>query len=314
MTGAQRISSLARRRRTRRCSTWRATSGVEDTYHPTDVGVFFGEAEKTVPDPYFGGAGPERTGCIGCSSCFAGCPHGAKNTTNANYLYLAERAGAEVHPMTTVTDVRPLPDGGYAVTAQRSGAWLRKGRREFTAEQVVFSAAALGTQALLHKLRDTGRLPNLSSRLGELSRSNSEAMLMARSRTRTDFAQGVAITSSIHPEPNTHVEICHHGKGYNSLYLMFGPMIDGGPMRALRFLRLILTHPTTLLRALNVRRASERSVLLLVMQSLDNSLTSYRKRGRSPATRSATTSTCSTSRPPRTTSAARRWETTAVTA
>ena len=106
--------------------------GVEDTYHPTEVGVFFGEAGKTVPDPYFGGAGPERTGCIGVSSCFAGCPHGAKNTTTANYLYLAENAGADVHPMTTVTDLRPLPDGGYAVTTQRSGAWLRKGKREFT--------------------------------------------------------------------------------------------------------------------------------------------------------------------------------------
>jgi cholesterol oxidase len=254
--------------------------GVADTYHPTEVGVFFGEAGKTVPDPYFGGVGPERTGCIGCSKCFAGCPHGAKNTTNANYLYLAEKAGAEVHPMTTVTDLRPLPDGGYAVSTQRSGAWLRKGKREFTAEQVVFSAAALGTQALLHKLRDTGRLPNLSPRLGELSRSNSEAQVMARSRTRTDFAEGVAISSSIHPEPNTHFEACHHGKGYNSMYLMFGPMIDGGPRRALRFLRLIITRPMALLRSLNVRRASERSIFLLVMQSLDNSLTSYRKRGK----------------------------------
>ncbi|MBO0840102.1 MAG: GMC family oxidoreductase [Sciscionella sp.] len=254
--------------------------GVADTYHPTEVGVFFGEPGKTVPDPYFGGVGPERTGCIGCSRCFADCPHGAKNTTNANYLYLAEKAGAEVHPMTTVTDLRPLPDGGYAVTTQRSGALLRKGTREFTAEQVVFSAAAIGTQELLHKLRDTGRLPNLSPRLGELSRSNSEAMVMARSRTRSDFAQGVAISSSIHPEPNTHFEACHHGKGYNSLHLMFGPMIDGGPQRALRFLRLIVTHPLAYLRSLNVRRASERSIFLLVMQSLDNSLTSYRKRGR----------------------------------
>jgi cholesterol oxidase len=254
--------------------------GVEDTYHPTEVGVYFGEAGKTVPDPYFGGVGPERTGCIGCSSCFAGCRHGAKNTTNANYLYLAEKAGAEVHPMTTVTDLRPLPDGGYAVSTQRSGAWVRKKKREFTAEQVVFSAAALGTQDLLHKLKDTGRLPGLSPRLGELSRSNSEAQVMSRSRTRTDFAQGVAITSSIHPEPDTHFEIVHHGKGYNALFLMFGPMIDGGPRRVLRFLRHIVTRPMSLLRAVNVRRASEKSVMLLVMQSLDNSLTSYRKRGK----------------------------------
>jgi cholesterol oxidase len=254
--------------------------GVEETFHPTDVGVYFGEPGRTVPDPYFGGAGPERTGCVGCARCFTGCPHGAKNTTTTNYLYLAEKAGARVHPMTTVTDVAPLPDGGYTVATQRSGAWLRKGKREFTAEQVVFAAAARGTQELLHKLRDTGRLPNLSPRLGELSRSNSEAILVSASRTRTDFAQGVAITSSIHPEPNTHIEVCKYGEGQNMLFPQTAPMIDGGRARFLRFLLLVLTHPLVFLRSLNARRASERSVILLVMQSLDNSLTSYRKRGR----------------------------------
>ncbi|WP_405136674.1 GMC oxidoreductase [Nocardia sp. NBC_01388] len=253
--------------------------GVADTFHPTNVGVFFGEPGKTVPDPYFGGAGPERTGCIHCANCMTGCPHGAKNTTTTNYLYLAEQAGAQVHPMTTVTDLRPLSGGGYAVTTQRSGALIRKQRTDFTAEQVVFSAAARGTHQLLHKLRDTGRLPALSPRLGELTRTNSEAVLTATSRSRTDFAQGVAITSSIHPEPNTHIEVCHYGKGQNALFPMTTPMIDGGPLRWLRFLLLVLAHPLRLLRSINIRRASERSVILLVMQSLDNSLTSFGKKG-----------------------------------
>lgn len=253
--------------------------GVADTFHVTDVGVFFGEPGETVDDPYFGGAGPRRTGCTHCARCFTGCPHNAKNTTTTNYLYLAEQAGAEVHPLTTVTDVRPLSGGGYEVATERSDRRLRRRRRTFTAEQVVFSAAALGTQKLLHKLKDTGSLPNVSDRLGELSRTNSEAVLTAASRTRDDFAQGVAITSSIHPEPRTHVEVCRYGKGQNALFGITAPLVDGGPWRLLRFLLVLLRHPLQFLRSRIGYRASERGVILLVMQSLDNSLTSFRKHG-----------------------------------
>ncbi|MDV6012414.1 GMC family oxidoreductase [Haloechinothrix sp. LS1_15] len=252
--------------------------GVADTFHPTQVGVYFGEEGVTASDPYFGGAGPDRTGCVHCARCFTGCPYGAKNTTTMNYLYLAERAGAQVHPMRTVTDVRPLPGGGYEITAVRSGRLLRKQPRRLTAEQVVFAAAALGTQKLLHTLKDSGSLPALSPRLGELTRTNSEAILTASSRSRTDFSQGIAITSSIHPQPDTHIEVCHYGTGQNALFPLAAPMVDGGRMRALRFLLLILRHPKLFARSLDVRRASDRSVILLVMQSLDNSLTSFRTR------------------------------------
>ncbi len=253
--------------------------GVADTFHPTNVGVFFGEPGVEVDDPYFGGAGPRRSGCIHCAGCFVGCPHNAKNSTTTNYLYLAEQGGAEVHPLTTVNDVQPLPGGGYEVSTVRSDRWLRKGARRFTAEQVVFSAAALGTQKLLHQLKDSGSLPNVSARLGELSRTNSEAVLSMSSRSRYDFAQGVAITSSIHPEPNTHIEVCRYGKGQNALFPMTAPLVDGGRMRLLRFLLILLMHPMRFLRSLRIHRASERSVILLVMQSLDNSLTSFGKKG-----------------------------------
>jgi cholesterol oxidase len=256
-----------------------ADLGVADTFHHTDVGVFFGEPGVEVDDPYFGGAGPRRSGCIHCAGCFVGCPHNAKNSTTTNYLYLAEQGGAVVHPLTTVTDVRPLPSGGYSVSAVRSDRWLRKSPRMFTAEQVVFSAAALGTQKLLHQLKDTGSLPNISPRLGELSRTNSEAILTMTSRSRTDFAEGVAITSSIHPQPDTHIEVCRYGKGQNALFPLTAPLVDGGRMRFLRFLLVCLLHPAVFLRSLRVHRASERSVILLVMQSLDNSLTSFGKRG-----------------------------------
>ncbi|WP_203338354.1 GMC oxidoreductase [Nocardioides limicola] len=254
--------------------------GVADTFHRTQVGVFFNEGQEgaEVDDPYFGGAGPRRAGCIHCSECFTGCKHNAKNTTTTNYLHLAEAGGAEVHPLTTVTSVRPDGDG-YLIETQRSNGKLRKGRRTFRCEQVVFAAAALGTQKLLHRMRDEQILPHLSPRLGELTRSNSEAIIGVSSRSRDDFSQGVAITSSIHPEPQTHVEVCTYGKGQNSLFLQTVPMVDGGAFRFLRLLLTLLLHPIASLRTLNVRGASERSVILLVMQSLDNSLTSYLRRG-----------------------------------
>ncbi|MGW6334385.1 GMC oxidoreductase [Nocardia rhamnosiphila] len=255
--------------------------GVGETFHPTDVGVFFNEDDPgtEVDDPYFGGAGPRRSGCVHCARCLTGCPHNAKNTTTTNYLFLAEQAGATVHPLTAATAVRPLPDGGYAVDTARPDRWIRKRKRTFTAEQVVFAGAALGTQQLLHRMRDRGVLPRLSPRLGELTRSNSEAILAVVSRSRRDFAAGVAITSSIHPEPNTHIEVCHYGKGQNALFPLSAPVIDGGAFRFLRFLLAAVAHPVVFLRSFNARHASERSVILLVMQSLDNSLTSFLRRG-----------------------------------
>jgi cholesterol oxidase len=253
--------------------------GVGDTFHHTEVGVFFGEPGVTVPDPYFGGVGPERAGCIHCAQCFTGCPNNAKNSTTKNYLYLAEQLGAEVFPLTTVTDVRPRAGGGYDVDMARSGALVRKQKKTFTAEQVVFAAAALGTQKLLHQLKDTGRLPNVSARLGELSRTNSEAVLTAASRTRKDFATGVAITSSFHPEAQTHVEVCRYGPGSNAISSLVAPLVDGGPMRAARFVWTCLRHPIVYARSVWIRGASDRGVILLVMQALDNSLTSYRKKG-----------------------------------
>lgn len=253
--------------------------GVRDSFRPTNVGVFFGEPGRIVADPYFGGVGPDRAGCVFCTRCLTGCPNNAKNTTETNYLYLAELAGARIHPMTTVEDVRPQVGGGYVVTTVQTGRWLRKRRTTRTAEQVVFSAAALGTQKLLHKLKDSGALPAISPRLGELTRTNSEAIVHAAARHPAGFAQGVSITSSIHPNPQTHVEACHYGKGSNAMYLLTAPLIDGAHLRLLRFLMFCVRHPLTVLRSLWIRRASERTISLLVMQTVDNSLTTYRRRG-----------------------------------
>src|SRR3954451_7371857 len=133
--------------------------GVADTYRPTPVGVYFGQSGV---DPYFGGAGPARDGCRHCGACMTGCRYNAKNTLVKNYLYLAERAGAQVYPLTTVVGIRPREQGGYEVATVRTGAWPRRGRQTLTADQVVLAAGTLGTQRLLHAAKDTGALPNLS--------------------------------------------------------------------------------------------------------------------------------------------------------
>ncbi|MFG3521590.1 GMC oxidoreductase [Nocardia nova] len=258
--------------------------GVGDTFVQTPVGVFFGEPGKTVDDPYFGGVGPQRTGCLECGECMTGCRHGAKNTLVKNYLYLAEQAGAQVLPLTTVTAVRPLPDGSWQVDTRRTGAKIRRSPASYTAGHVVLAAGTRGTQKLLFDMRDKGILPQLSPRLGELTRTNSESILGAATPTvdpDRDFTRGVAITSSIHPTPDTHIEPVRYGKGSNSMGLLQTLMVDGGGRipRWLRFLLEVLRHPLTLLRMLSVRNWSERTVISLVMQHLDNSITTYTKRG-----------------------------------
>ncbi|GAB2993858.1 GMC family oxidoreductase [Amycolatopsis acidiphila] len=254
--------------------------GVRDTYHPTQVGVFFGDRPgEQEPDPFFGGLGPARSACTHCGECMTGCRHNAKNTLVKNYLYLAERAGATVHALTTVTDVRPLPGGGFAVHTKRTGG-RAKGR--FTAGQVVFSAAALGTQRLLHRLRDRGSLPAVSDRLGTLSRTNSEAVLAAKARGGdVDYSEGVSITSSMHPDAHTHVESVRYGHGSNLMGLLMTVLVDAqeGRARWRLGLRELARHRRDLRRLLNPRHWSERTIALLVMQSLDNSLTTYTRRG-----------------------------------
>ncbi|MEV8461285.1 MULTISPECIES: GMC family oxidoreductase N-terminal domain-containing protein [Streptomyces] len=274
--------------------------GCGDTFHMAPVGVFFGDGEdaegtarakpgEQVPDPYFGGVGPARKACTECGECMTGCRHGAKNTLNENYLYLAEKAGAKVHPLTTVVSVTGDSRGGYAVTTVPTDD-RRKGRgRTFTARRVILAAGTYGTQTLLHRMKATGQLPYLSSRLGELTRTNSEALAGAQTDDRryrratgapkADFTRGVAITSSIHPDENTHIEPVRYGKGSNSmgsLSILQVPYAEGRS-RVGAWLANAARHPLLVLRSLSNRRWSERTIIGLVMQSLDNSLTTYLK-------------------------------------
>ncbi|MFB4305780.1 GMC oxidoreductase [Actinomadura sp. GTD37] len=262
--------------------------GKGDTFVKTPVGVYFGRGGGIESaDPYFGGAGPRRRGCLECGECMVGCRHGAKNMLTENYLYLAEKAGARVMPLSRVTSVRPLPGGGYEVDIVRTGSFGRN-RKTLTSGQVVFAAGTYGTQKLLHKLRTTGALPHLSARLGALTRTNSEAILGGGRRNGSpgaDFSEGVAITSSFHPAPDTHVEPVRYGRGSNLLAGLQTLLIDGDRPgerhrpRILKFAREVVRRPRDVVQLLDVRHWSERTVIALVMQTRDNSITLRPKKG-----------------------------------
>ncbi|MFD6418742.1 GMC oxidoreductase [Streptomyces sp. NPDC060194] len=299
--------------------------GVGDTFHMAPVGVFFGDGDDAaadgsgprvrpgvqVSDPYFGGAGPARTACTECGSCMTGCRQGAKNTLTENYLYLAERAGAVVRPMTTVTGVREHPSGeGFEVLTVPTGRSASKGRGRarrgsasragarrgggsgatvLRARHVVVAAGTYGTQTLLHSMKAAGHLPRLSDRLGELTRTNSEALVGSQTTDRryrakhgvdrVDFTRGVAITSSVHPDADTHIEPVRYGKGSNAMGGLSILQVPFGAHRVRGWLAGMARHPLLAARSLSNRRWSERTIIGLVMQSVDNSLTTYLKPG-----------------------------------
>jgi cholesterol oxidase len=266
--------------------------GRGQSFTETDVGVFFGEPGKTVPDPFFGGEGPDRTGCNHCGGCMVGCRHGAKNTLDRNYLYLAEKRGAQVHPERRVTRVEPLPGGGYRVTTERSTAWLRKDRRTFTARGVVFSAGVLGTVDLLLKCKEEGALPKLSDKLGDIVRTNSEAILgVTVPNPKEALNEGVAIGSSMELDDHTHMEPVRYPTGSDALALITTPLTDGGPglPRWMRWVGEMFRHPIANVRGM-LPGWARKTVILLVMQTIDSHM--RMRRGRwwaSPFSRSLKT-------------------------
>ena len=262
--------------------------GVGETFHPTPVGVFFGGPGEThhdtIKDPYFGGVGPDRVPCQACGECMTGCRHNSKNTLVKNYLYLAEQAGARVMPLSTVTRIRPRAGGGYDVTLKFTKARRATARstRTLSAEQVIVAAASLGTQRLLHKMKDEGHLPGLSDRLGHLSRTNSESILgaIAPVDSKIDYSRGVAITSSFHPDEHTHIEPVRYGKGSNFMSMMQTVLTDGeGPEpRWRKWLKEMWAQKANIRELYDFKHWSERTVIALVMQTVDNSITTFTKK------------------------------------
>lgn len=254
--------------------------GTTATFQPTDVGTFFGVPGKTVPDPYFGGEGPDRTGCLQCGGCMVGCRHGAKNTLVKNYLYFAEKWGAQVWPETEVRDVRPLPphqpDGArYEVVYRRSTRVLANPEKVVRARNVIFSAGALGTLRLLFRCRDVTRsLPRISKRLGDMVRTNSEALLGSSARDlKTNYSEGIAITSIFHADDVTTIEPVRYPAGSSLMRFLSGPLVDQDlsiPARLAKTLIQIFTRPIDFAKTHILPGWAQRTTILLVMQTEDN--------------------------------------------
>ncbi len=254
--------------------------GRGHTFHRATVGVYFGKPGERVADPFFGGEGPERAGCIRCGACMVGCRHDAKNTLDKNYLYLAEKRGVTIHPETRVVDIRPREGGGYVVTVEDSTG-LFKRRREIHSRGVVVSAGSFGTVDLLLRCRERGSLPRVSNMLGNFVRTNSEALLAVRSRRKdVDYSKGIAISAGAFVDEKTHIEIVRYPAGSDAMALLATLFTEGGagPPRWLRWIGNVIRRPWELFRVLLPFGWAKRTAILLVMQPVDNYLRYVRRR------------------------------------
>jgi len=247
--------------------------GRENSFQPTRVGIFFGEPGVPVPDPYFGGEGPPRTGCDYRGACMVGCRTGAKNSLDKNYLYFGEKLGVKIVPETTVVRVEAIEEGGYAVVTRKAIGWFTRGRRVTTARGVIFAAGALGTTKLLFESKRTGGLPGISDHLGKLSRTNSQVIVGARSQDRrAKYCEGIAIGSSVYLDEVTHIEAVRYPEGSDAMFWLSTLLTDGGSRigRPFKHLWNCLTHPLSFLRSRSPFGWAKQTVVLLVMQAVDN--------------------------------------------
>ncbi len=260
---------------------------MSQTFRATEVGAYFGDPNQSVPDPYFGGEGPARAGCRHCGGCMVGCRYNAKNTLPKNYLYFAEKNGAKIISEAEVVDIKPLtlstsPNGrgggvrdGYVIEFKSSTRFLNGHRQRVQARRVILSAGVMGTIKLLLNLRDVKKsLPNLSPRLGDMVRTNSEALLGSVARkSDVNYSEGIAISSIYNHDEITRVEPVRYPDGSSLMRFLAAPLIDTDvsvPIRLLRFLGWAVTHPIDFLRALVLPGWAHNVTILLVMQHADN--------------------------------------------
>jgi cholesterol oxidase len=243
----------------------------QDTFHINDVGVFYENSGKTVPDPFFNGEGPERVGCTRCGACMVGCRDGGKNTLDKNYLYLAENLGVDIIPETEVTQVLNRGEGYRIVTRKSTG--FRHPIDTYEAKGVILAGGVMGTVKLLLKSKASGDLPHLSSKLGDLVRTNSEALIGIKTNKKdVNYSKEIAITSGIYPDKDTHIEVVRYPKGSDAMAMLTTLLVGGGGRipRPLRFLLTVIRHPLKALEALNPFQWAHRTAILLVMQTVDN--------------------------------------------
>jgi cholesterol oxidase len=260
-----------------------AERGTPDAFEKPHVAVFMGEPGKTVPDPYFGGEGPERTGCVRCGSCMTGCRHGAKNTLDKNYLYFARKRGLSLQADTEVIHVAPREGGGYRIRALSGKRYFSRTPAEFHAKNVIFSGGALGTNSLLLRLKaDATALPKISEQVGRRVRTNSESLICVTvPGTRDDHSQGIAINSLLQTDEHSHLEMVRYGKGSGFFRaIVTAPHVRGrtGFLMLFRMLIATLLHPILTLRALLVSDWARSTMILLYMRTTEGTLRFVRGR------------------------------------
>ena len=272
-------------------------TNCEQDFEPTKVGVFFGQAEEVVSDPYFNGAGPDREGCSHCGACMTGCPHNAKNSLDKNYLYLAQKQGANIIDKQKVTEVKPISSTdtseGYMVTFKNSQSLFSRKKKQVITKGIIFSGGVLGTVRLLLNMKKK-QLTNLSNKTGDDIRTNNESLIYVVSKDKTkDFSKGVAIGSIFPSDENSHIEPVRYGAGSNFWKLMGVPLTFGSNIfvRIGKLLYHLIRHPISWLRIYTTKNFAERSVILLFMQHLDSTvkfkkglfnLTSHISAGKAP--------------------------------
>jgi len=259
--------------------------GRGETFNKTPVGVYFGSPGVEADDPYFGGVGPRRTGCISCGNCNIGCGHNAKNKLTTNYLYLAEKLGVKIHELHEVYDLAPLSAGGFEVHARHPG-WAQRSadlhHHAYTAEQVIVAAHAYGSAKLLHHMQHKGRLTGLSSQLGQSARTNSE-QLLAVTRTHGEWERdpekiritpgSVSIPSGVWPDPQTSIEPTIWGVGSDVFAFLVTHHQHGEQKHATAaWLKELVGRPGQVLGLSDPRHWSERSFIALCSQTTDTSI------------------------------------------
>lgn len=253
----------------------------EEFFKPTEVGIYFGKPGVTVPDPYFGGKGPDRTGCSKTGHCMVGCRDGGKNSLDRNYLFLAQQMGLQIIPEYKVVDIRIDDTGEYLLSAEKVTDFIFKRKKQFRTRGIIFAAGVIGTLELLMKAKEEGKLSNLSGRLGQLVRTNSETLGGITVKKKEDiYPYGIAITSGLQVDDHTHIQVLRYPAGSDLLLMLGVPMTDGGTKipRIIKFFWECIKNPVRTIRTIWPFGKARRSIILLIMQTLDNYLTLTRKR------------------------------------
>jgi len=249
--------------------------GAEHSFGPTPMGIYFDRPGITVNDPFFKGKGPERNGCRLCGECLTGCAHGAKNSLDKNYLFLAEKSGARIFTRKKVTNIRPRNSGGYHISMKHPLGQKGAGT-EISASNVILSAGVLGTLDLMFRCRDVTRtLPKISKQMGRVVRTNSEAIVAALSRDPDlDLSKGTAISSHFYPDDHTHITQNRFPRGFSFHKYYFGPMVNHGTpwIRAVKTMGKLLSSCRDMATNWTAQNWHKRATVLTVMQDLDNQI------------------------------------------